>query len=323
MSPARTTDRRLHRRAFTLAEAAVSLAVMAILLLGMAGALVMTVSASDKGSDRSAKAVAAAAAADMVLADLAEASEISADTEEGVSLLRLTVSDRDGDTEPDIVEYAWPGAAATGSRLYRSVNDSARQTIATSVAGFQVDLIARSGPPITEGSEQVLLSYDTSLGASIKTWTIGHTTPMAQYIKPAFNDNTSSWSITRVRLRLSSSGVASGKLRVVLVKSSDWTPTGDRVSELEVSESSLPSFAGWVDVAVSAGPLLPNEGVFILLEDTDSGGDGAAIAEYGQGGASMPYNTYFSGSNDKGITWSAPQDTRDARFFAYGTVSTY
>lgn len=313
MSPDTTT--RHKRRAFTLVETVTALGVMAILLVGMAGALTLSTTAVDAGRDRSSQAVRAAAATDMVLADLNEATAIAARSH---SEVELTVPDRNGDSTPETIMYRW---GAVGSPLYRAVNGD-EHVLLPVVDQFTIDLMGRSGPSSTDSSEQVLASFDTSSGASIKSVMITDKAFAAQYLKPAFADNVDSWTITRLRLRLSRDATAAATLRISIVRDDRWTPTGAVLARLDIPEASLPSTAAWVDVAISAGPLSPNDGVYIRLEESSGPGNAGAV-EYGSGGSTMPYNTFLTLSSDAGATWSAPTDSTDLRFYAYGTVSSH
>jgi type II secretory pathway pseudopilin PulG len=304
------------RRAFSLVEAVVAMGVMAILLLGMSGALTMSVTALDKGKDASAKAVAAAAACDTVMADLNEATSVTANS---AAAITLSVPDRDGDKSPDVISYRWSGAR--GDPLYRTVNGN-EQVLVAGVDQLTINLFGRSGSASADGAESVLASFDTSLGATIKSVTVSGKLPAAQYIKPAFAANVDSWTITRLRIRLARDSNPSGTLRVSIVRDNAWTPTGDLLAKLDIPEAALPAAAAWVDIAIGAGPLSPDQGVFIRLEDAVAGSDAGSV-EYGSGGSSMPYNTYFTTSPDYGATWTTPQDTQDMRFFVYGTVASH
>ncbi len=315
MSPDTTNDHPAPRRAFTLVEVVAAMGVMAILLVGMAGALTISTTAADAGRDRSSQAVRAAAAADTVLADVNEATAITARSKSEVD---LTVPDRDGDSMAETIRYRW---GAVGSPLYRSVNGD-EHVLLPVVDQFTIDLIGHSGAASTDSAEQVLASFDTSSGATIKSVLVSDKVFVAQYLKPAFADNVDSWTITRLRLRLSRDASPAGTLRVSIVRSDQWRPTGAVLASLDIAEGSLPAATGWFDVAIGAGPLLPSDGVCIRLEEITTTG-GAAITEYGSGGSAMPYNTFVTASTDAGATWSAPDDSTDMRFFAYGTVSSH
>lgn len=318
MSPARN-ERRARpnaRCAFSLLEAVLVLGIMAVLLVGMSGALTMSLTALDRGKDRHASAVAAAHACDQVLADLADATEIAEHAAGGVS---FALADRDGNSEEESIAYGWSGTP--GSPLAVSIDGAEPQTIVSGVESFSIQWLVSPDPAATT-TERVLISFEALSGATLRTQIISRTTLAAQYLKPAFADNVSAWGITRLRLRLAADLVPTGTLRVSLVRAVDWQPTGEVLSSVDIPELSLPLSAGWVDVAVSAGPLLPGEGVFIVLRDVALGGLGAGSVEYGQGGTGLPYNTFLTTSTNSGSTWTPPQDTADMRFIAYGTITT-
>lgn len=303
------------RRGFSLAEAVVAMGVLSIILLGMGGAITLSVSALDQGHDANAGTVQAAEAADRLLADLGEATKISAPD---VSTIELEVPDRDGDGSPEVITYTWADGGSAGAPLSRSLNGDAPQVLISRVRRLDVGLVPRR-TPVTTSAESRLIGFDTSVGATIGSRAIVAAGGAAQYAKPALPDNAATWSITRVRIRLSRDSTITGTLRVSVVLSNNWAPTGAVLSTVTVSEASLPATAGWVDLPLAAGPLAADQGVFLLLED--AAGSGSGTVEYGSGGSAMPYNTYFATS--AGGSWTAPQDSSDMRFEIYGTVSTY
>lgn len=305
----------LVRRGFSLAEAVVAMGVLSIILLGMGGAITLSVSAIDQGNDANAGTVKAAEASDRLLADLGEATKISSPD---ASTIEFEVPDRDGDGQPEVIAYTWTDGGSAGAPLRRSLNGDAPQVMMSRVRRLEVGLVPRRTLTAT-GAESRLIGFDTSVGATIRSQAIVAAGSAAQYAKPALPDNAAAWSITRVRLRLARDSTITGTLRVSLVMNNNWAPTGAVLSTVTVSEASLPATAGWVELPLTAGPLAPNQGVFLLLED--AAGSGSGTVEYGSGGAAMPYNTYFATS--AGSSWTAPQDASDMRFEIYGTVSTY
>lgn len=307
---------RLMRRGFSLAEAVMAMGVLSIILLGMGGAITLSVTALDQGKDANAGAVKAAEAADRLLADLSEATKIGspdADT------IEIEVPDRDGDDYPEVIQYSWAsGGGAAGSPLKRAINGDSPQVMMAKVARLDVGLVPRT-TPTTTGAEQKLSGYDTSLGVTIKAQAVTAASSAAQYVKPVLADNVASWSITRVRVRLARDSTVTGTMRALLVLNNNWTPTGVGLSTVIISEASMPATAAWVEIPLTAGPLAPDQGVYIKLED--AAGNGCGTVEFGTGGSAMPYNTYFTTST--GAVWSSPQDVSDMRFEVYGTVSTY
>jgi len=293
--------------------------IAAILLLGMGGALTMSMTALDKGNDRNADAVTVAAAADLILVDLNEATEVITRSAGG-GAIGIKVPDRDNDGNPESIAYLWTGAR--GTPLYRSINGGPAVVLLPKVDASAIGLLTRA-VPATTSAEQLLSSYDTSIGATIQTIAPTKTRHAAQYIKPAFAANVDSWTVTRIQVRLARDLVVTGTLRVSLVRAVDWEPSGEVLASIDIPEGALPAAANWYDVAVSAGPLLPSEGIFIRLEDTSGLSLGAGTVQYGSGGATMPYNTFYTTSTDSGASWSAPQDSKDMRFKAFGTTTSH
>lgn len=313
MSTARN-NRSRRSGGFSLAEAVVAMGVLSILLLGMGGAITMSVSALDQGRDVNADAVKAAEAADRMLADLREALRMSAPDAE---TLEIEVPDRDGDDIPEVISYSWASVSADGGPIKRSVNGDTPQVLMAKVTDLKFGMSIQTSAATT-GTEQRLIGYDTSLGATLQSHALATARSAAQYVKPAMASNVTAWSITRVRLRLARDSTATGTLRVSLVTNSNWTPTGTVLAKVDLAEASLPAASSWVEVVLGAGPLAPDQGVFIKLEDISS--TAAGTIEYGSGGNPMPYNTFFTTAT--GTVWSAPQDASDMRFEVYGTLTT-
>lgn len=302
-------------RGFSLVEAVLAMGVAAILLVGMGGALTMSVSALDKGQDRNSGAVKAAEMADRILADLNEATAITEKNGQGVA---MRVPDRDRDGTEEVVVYGWSGVS--GAPLYRSLNGGAPQIVIEGVEALEIESLVRASGA-AEDAEAVLIGYDTSLGASLRTAAISEKDRVAQYVKPAFASNVTSWTITRVEVHLARDATATGTLQASLASNDGWKPSANILSKVQVSEALLPGSAAYVSLPLTAGPMGPHEGVFIVLEDVGSSSLSCGTVGYGQGGSALPYNTYLAMSADSGVTWTGPQDTRDMRFRVYGKVT--
>ena len=90
---------------------------------------------------------------------------------------------------------------------------------------------------------------------------------------------------------------------------------------MQVSESALPSPYDWfgVDFALVSG-LDPSVGYCLVLKGVTSDVDSSH--EFERDGSPMTPNTHRTESRNGGATWWNPNETRDMRFYIYGTVTT-
>lgn len=314
MRSARTDHPASRRRAFTLVELSVSLAIMSIILVGAGAAVTMTVSAADRSDDVNTRLTAAADVVDRVSADVQSAVAVVERTSRAVTVL---VPDRNGDQQPELIRYAWSGTG--GGVLFRSVNNADAVVILSPVDAMVMSPLLRAGRLTTDSGEQLLAGYESSGGATLRRVSINHTNRAAQYVKPAFASNVASWRITRVSVsfqRMSSVGT----IRVRIVEAENWQPTGATLATADIARADLPGSQSFFDVTIPTGAIDPRRGVFVVLECDDPA---AVQIQYGEGGSPMPFNTYLALSSDSGVSWSGPQDVRDLCFRAYGIVTTW
>ena len=130
--------RKRSRRAFTLIEMVVSVLAGSILITGMASAIYMATSASDRGKGLETS-VNAALAMNQMSVDLAEALVFH---ERGTTAVEFDVSDRDGDGNPERVRYEWSGVA--GDPLQVVVNAEPASAILPDVSHLNLKYAYRS-----------------------------------------------------------------------------------------------------------------------------------------------------------------------------------
>lgn len=306
--------------AFTMAESVMAMAVLAILLLGMAGALGISIRATDRGDDAPARALAAASALDDLAADLADASAI---TESTPNAITFTVPDRTGDALPDTIRYAWSGTRA--GTLSRAFNNKTPVAIASNVDGFGVTFRNRVGDTSAEGAEQPLFQVNSLLaGLTSQSVSIGDQQWARQHVAPAWDSSVLAWSVTRLRLVATRNGAASGQFVVRILK----LPGGNASSPVEVlrtriDEATLPNANSTTFTDIPIVPitgLAPSDKLNITIEGTDLAQKDASITYLT--GSGLPFNTYFTTSSNGGVSWTSPSDNQDMMFELYGTVTT-
>ncbi len=106
------------RSGYTLIELVASLAATSILLAGMGSVVFVAARATDE-SGTSTKQIRASATSHDVLADLRYATEFH---QRSLTVVEVTIADRNGDSTPDKVRYAWSGTP--GDPLTRQFNSS-------------------------------------------------------------------------------------------------------------------------------------------------------------------------------------------------------
>ncbi len=332
-------------------------AVMGILMLGIGGTLAFTFEASDRsispaGRNRTSKEVL-----DRITRDLSESLAFS---ERSSRVVSFTVPDRDGDSIPETIRYAWSGAA--GDPLTLEHNGGPAQTIAEGVQRFNLAYLLRTvGPPpgaccleggaceqdsqanceatsgatyqgdgtscdtVTcpvESDELLLMVHDDAPGGGFGNWPVSSIQRAAQYFMPSLPTNTLSWSVTRVRIGAQRAGAAQQQLIVSLVSADAARKPGNQVFDsVTIPEADLPTLSDWYEIPFSnVSGLQPVEGICLVCFGDVSvhGGN----VRYENGGVPMTPNTHWMTSSDAGVSWTAPEQSNDMRFFLYGTFIT-
>ncbi len=119
------------RRAFSLIELITALAISSIIVAAL-GSAVMIASASMPTAE-SELADAVGTDIDWLSIEMSEALFVKA---AGGAALSLTIPDRDGDFQPELVEYAWDGI--TGSPLIRNYNNGPDEAVTGALDDFSV-----------------------------------------------------------------------------------------------------------------------------------------------------------------------------------------
>jgi Tfp pilus assembly protein PilV len=314
----RSRNAKPRRRGFTLIEAAMSIAVTSILLVAMGGALLMSVRAVDTGDDSAAAQLSTSEKLSQLNAELSVATSIS--TMAGGDLL-FSVPDRNGDGNPEAIEYTWSGV--DGDPIKRSYNGSTAASFIPSIRSIAAAVIDRPPAVPVVSSEQTLISCDSPSGASYNTFAVDTSNWAAQYVRPTLPSGAVSWSITKVRFVLTRSGPPTATINIG-IRTADATgrPTSTVLAFTSIAESALPASAAWTEVAL--GPvtgLASTQGVCLTVRYGSGSGTVCSVT-YAQGSSAQPFNSHMITSSDGGSTWSAPTDAKDLRFVVLGTYTT-
>jgi hypothetical protein len=305
-------------RAVTLVEMVVSLTIVSI-LLGACGS-VMLLASRVMGISAAGPAVSRAvadAAADQVAADLQMALQI---TERTATAVTFTVPDRNGDSTPETLRYAWAGAGSPLTRQYNG-QPAPAASMAENVQLFRLDwpLKTAGPPPPVESPEQLLVSRDWPTSGDRKDYKIQSNAWVAEYFKPSLPANAISWKITRVRVKLARKDQNTGTVTIQITFADAGTkPVGNALDSLSVNVVTLSTTFTWVEFASSClDGLDPALEMCVLVTTTDSD---PGVVEYDNKGPAV--NMRFSKSTNQGSTWILPTDHDVLQIYVYGTVTT-
>ena len=136
--------RPLHRRAFTLVELTVSMAVMTVLMAGLASAIVIASRAIPDDQSPVSATLEGYDIAEQIAGELFCAQTMPERTATAVT---FTVADRDNDTVAETIRYAWTGTP--GDPLTRQYNGGTVVNIIDSAYEFDLtyEIASISGTP--------------------------------------------------------------------------------------------------------------------------------------------------------------------------------
>ena len=305
------------RPGFTLVELALAMAVGAILLVALGGALMLPPSAADSGDDSTARVLEASGAAATLGAELATATAIPIASPTDLGFI---VPDRNGDGSVEKIAYTWSGKP--GTPLYRSYNASTPAPVIPAIGSLDLDVVSRPPAVPVESAERVLASCESPTGATYQSDDVDSNLWDAQYVRPVLPSGATAWKITRVRVFLRQASGSNSNVWRLSIRQADSAlkPTGAALASVSATSGSVSSSASWVEYAI--GPvagLAPGQGVCIVLDGSPGGKVTVARAE---NGGSLPFNTHFVSSANAGASWSTPTDTKDLRFVLTGTYTT-
>ncbi|OYW18936.1 MAG: hypothetical protein B7Z55_09755 [Planctomycetales bacterium 12-60-4] len=296
----------------TLVELAASLLGASALVAGLGSALFIALRASDTSLTPAHAILEGSSLLSELQSDLQFATSV---TEHTATTLTVVVPDRNGDSTPETIRYRWSGTA--GGPLTRQYNGGTQVTIASSVQECQftydVRTRTRAGTPVVvTGSETLLDSYGgfffyDEIQVRNDNWG-------GQYFSPNLPSNTSSWKVTRVRVKARKADSPYTDVTNVQLRpaGTDNVPTNDVVASTALNESALSTSYSWCDISLTgAAGLLPEQRLCLAL--TTASTDGSCRLQY----------SAFHGNL---LRWSGSGWTRDPfaalTYNVYGQVTT-
>ena len=310
-------------RGITLVEMVVSLTITSI-ILGACGSIVLLASRviGISAAGPAVSTAAADAAASQVAADLKVALAI---TERTATAVTFTVPDRNGDSLPETLRYAWAGPGSPLTRQYNGQPVPAA-SIADNVQDFSITYFERTTglpplPPPIELPEQVLICHEDAPGGSFGDHNIKDRYLGAAYFVPSLPANAISWKITRVKFMAKHSGGATGPLTAEVRDATSSCKPGTTILESATfAVETLSNEYTWVEMScVALSDLTPSVGLCLVITSTKSSVVGTI--QYESGGSPMTENTHWMTTTNGGVVWSTPDDLKDMCFYVYGTVT--
>jgi len=302
-------------RGFTLVELVLALAIMSILMTGLASAIIIASHALPDGDSPGHAVVKAAEAADRIAEEIRSALWIR---ERTATSVEFTVPDRDSDGLPERIRYAWSGTA--GDALTRQYNGGAVVDVVDSVQEFDLGYDLRAvteeypGVPI-EGVEELISSHG-SISGDWEYFPIKKDEWPGQYFKPALAADAISWRITRLFVYAMAEAAIEQTLVQLRPADGNRKPTTTVLAQEVMDEADLGFSFAWEEVVFDGVPALrPNEGFCLVLENGSGGGVSARIA-YDDGGGSGGINTKDAGKSWSYFDWIA------RLHYIYGVAST-
>lgn len=305
-------------RGLTLIELVVSTAAVAVLMGGMASAVLLATRALPESGSELDGVVEAGAAVQQLAGELLCAVSVG---EHSAVALEFAVPDRNNDGLPETIRYHWSGTP--GDPLHRRCNGGGDVPVVESVESlrlsYAVATFTRLGDPAENESAETLLASHSTL-TSLADAKVKADRWWGQYFKPTLPAGALRWKVTRVLLFVAKEGAASGTARVqIRPAGADGRPRPDVLAELTLAESSLTDAYQWREFAYGVPPTFgPDEGACVVVQhvfDAD-----ACKLRYRSSGVTTPTQGLLE-TTTAGAAWNIYAD-KALLYYVYGTVTT-
>ncbi|CAG0949235.1 hypothetical protein PHYC_00094 [Phycisphaerales bacterium] len=307
----------LPRRAYTLVEVAISIAILTVILLGAQSA-VMIAAKSIPGED---DPVAVNSAVNAALSQMGEDLQMAvAITVMDAADVELAVPDRTGDGAPDTLRYTWSGKV--GEPLTRAFNGGAPAEVVPGIQSFGLTYDkAEIALPTTysDSGETLLYSYLTLTNSAARPVgkLSGSTYLRAMYFKPTLPADAVYWSISKVSFWARNYGNVDSVVQLQVRTTQSGAPTPRQYSASPFNEAWLGASWTRYDLAnIKSRGLLPNQVVCLVFQSA-SGND---CIELLHERAVATTDAYALTSTNGGSSWSASTDCLVCA--VYGSVTT-
>jgi len=301
----------------TLIEMVAALAIVGILMLGIASAVLMASRAVDPQNPQLARR-AAAEAVERLVRDLQFATDFHARSSTSV---RFVVPDRrrDGDTAPETIRYAWSGTA--GDPLTRVYNGSDPAVVIDDVHEFTLTyhlhtVTEQPATTINESGEVLLASHTAPVAAA--TSSIQEMRWLGQYFLPSLPADAVAWRVTRVLLKMRTHGAAHGIAGVELrLPTASNLPSGGILEQIPMYESRLTDWYLWREFPfTNVDGLKPGRGLCLVIDSIFSDADLCDVRLDNKGADGGLLKT------DNGESGWTFKDNQSLLYAVYGKVTT-
>jgi type II secretory pathway pseudopilin PulG len=319
---------RTRRAGVTLVELVVSITVMAVLMGGIASAIVIATHALPSRESVSAATITASQVAADMVDDLHCATSF---VERTATAVEFKVPDRTGDATVETIRYDW--SATPGDPLVRTYNGSARE-VATNVHDFTLAYDVRTASTtttqaVTTTSPEVeLASFIDWGGIAPMSMLPSPTNWMAEYFTITPPNGVATMNISRIQI-MARGNIAdpNATMTIGVYKPAtagspvpQSTPIGTPASTLT---SSLGAAFSWADFSFSDVVISTSELEYVLV--VSASGLGTALAQYYYWRSAPANPSMFNHTNDGGASWvlrAGVYDQYDMPFRVWGTFET-
>ena len=321
-------------RGFTLAEVAVSMAILSIVTAAVASAILLVSRAIPDTRSASGAAVTANRAADQLSTELYYAQSVTAMSPTSIT---FTVAPRGSDTSPETITYSWSGA---GAPLMRQYNSNPAVPVAYGVQDFALTYNKRTtNTNLTQTTTantpvQLLTSFNTWSGLlstliSLLDFQASSSNYISEYV-PAITGwptGATSLHITKVQTKLKGDLLGGNTYSVGVYKAAGGgspVPTSIVLGTPFTGQTGLLSllYVGWIDANFSDVVITdPNQDLCIMVKGNVSS---VVDVQYLYSTSGTPVGPIMQYSNDGGSTWQPTTNLnyRQMPFQIYGYWTT-
>ncbi len=317
--------------AFTMIEMVVALAISAMLLIAIGGAVTLASRALPSRSDVNREQSLAAEVARTIAIDLRYANAFSELTADAVT---FTVADRDNDGNDETIRYECLGTPDSPAALTRSINGGAAVSLLDDVRGFAFDFgtytMTEPGPLVLSESEEELLFDEQQTGGASSSYSVFDIDWIGQRFNLAAGDSIVSWRISRAKLLIDKKGNSNGVMKIQLRTADvNGLPTTQIIDEVSFAESNGSGTALSEFSFSTAIDLSPNDDYCLVVIYESGTGAVGCVAFNNSSTATPTTQMVTSGSSESGWQNVANADLeyqifghRTGFFHSPATVST-
>jgi hypothetical protein len=265
------------------------------------------------------------------------ASQIAFDVESAISFvstsashIEFVVPDRDGDKLPEQIRYEFGGTTGSNANtILWKYNQQSAKPMFSDVAAMTIACsrsAASANVPNQSLSEVVTLrSLDAIANGVFKETKINATNAVGQYFVPAVPTVGAKWDLGAIRFMIRSVGPNLDGVLRIRVTASDSTklPIAPIYADLTIAESTLSPNFQWLEIPIAPiSRKAQGTPLCFTIAYASGTGDVAAI-QHIENGTGMPSNANLLTSTNGGTSWTASNETKDLRFYAYGFYDGY